>query len=309
MNIARTQSFLAAHFKNLWHSRRRRVWGLVVVAAALPRLALAEPIYGLVGSNRIVTFDSATPAATLTDRAITGLSAGDVLVGLDLRPAIDRLYSLSTSGNLYRIDDAGASFTALLVGNIGVPLIGSNFGFDFNPVPDRLRVVTDGDQNLRLNPNNAVAIVDGSINPSDLNIVALAYSENYSGATMTTLFGIDTLTAGLVRASVPNAGTFVSVGSLGLGAIQSNARIGFDISGTTGIGYLGINDWLYTVDLSTGAATSIGSIGVSNIRGLTVGPRQLVSVPEPATWSALLLGIAVMGLPLRRRFVTRSRTR
>ena len=44
-------------------------------------------------------------------------------------------------------------------------LSGTAFGFDFNPTVDRIRVVSDTGQNLRLNPDTgAVAAVDGALN-------------------------------------------------------------------------------------------------------------------------------------------------
>jgi hypothetical protein len=33
-------------------------------------------------------------------------------------------------------------------------LAGTSFGFDFNPTVDRIRLVSDSGQNLRLNPNS-----------------------------------------------------------------------------------------------------------------------------------------------------------
>lgn len=44
-------------------------------------------------------------------------------------------------------------------GTSAVPLIDPAYGFDFNPVADRIRLVSDR-QNLRLNPNDGT-VVDG----------------------------------------------------------------------------------------------------------------------------------------------------
>jgi hypothetical protein len=278
--------------------------GLALAAAVMPGSLRAEVVFGLTDDNNIVTFDSAAPGTILSTRAVVGLPSGlDRPVGIDFRPANSGLYSLSTGGDLYRLDDAGSTFSAVLVGNIGTALIGSNFGFDFNPVPDRLRVVNDGDQNLRIIPDSAVTIIDGAINPTALNLVAASYTNSFAGATTTTLFAIDTLSASLVRSSNPNAGTYESVGSLGLGAIASDAHIGFDISGVTGIGYFSYDASLYTVNFDSGAATLIGGIGGRtgvSLVGLTIGPEAAV-VPEPATWAMMILGFAGLGLAMRRR--------
>ena len=91
-------------------------------------------------------------------RPITGLTPGDQLVGIDFRPATGQLYGLSTPGGgpgsaqLYIIDTETAVATP--VGAPNAVLGGSSFGFDFNPVPDRIRVVSNAGENLRLNPND-----------------------------------------------------------------------------------------------------------------------------------------------------------
>ena len=49
-----------------------------------------------------------------------------------------------------------------------IVLTGTAFGVDFNPTVDRLRVVGDDGQNLRINVDNGVATADGSLNfPGD----------------------------------------------------------------------------------------------------------------------------------------------
>ena len=264
-------------------------------------VAQAQTAFGLQGADRIVTFDAATPGTILSNRAIVGLGAGEVLTGIDVRPANGRIYTLATSGNLYSLQSSGGSFVATLTGNIATPIVGSNFGIDFNPVPDRLRFVGDGDQNLRINPNNGVTIVDGAINPSTLNLIGAAYINNFAGATATSLFGIDSLTASLVRSTNPNAGSYVNVGSLGLGPIGTDARVGFDIFTNLGTNsaYLALNDGFYTVDLNTGAATSVGTFGAANIRGLTLQLAR--GVPEPSAWALMILGFGLIGGAMRNR--------
>lgn len=261
----------------------------------------AQTAYGLLGTDRIVTFDAATPGTIASNQAVTGLGAGEVLTGIDFRPANGLMYTLATSGNLYSLTSGPGAYAATLIGNISTPVLGSNFGIDFNPVPDRLRFVSDGDQNLRINPGNAVTLVDVAINPSDLNLVGAAYINNFAGTTATTLYGIDSLTASLVRSTNPNAGSYVNVGSLGLGPIGSDARVGFDVFTNygTNTAYLALNDNFYTVDLATGAATLVGGIGIGNIRGLTLELGR--PVPEPSTWALMICGMGLVGGAMRRR--------
>ncbi len=136
-----------------------------------------------------MTFDSATPGTVASSLAITGLG-GDVLTGIDLRPATNQLYSVATNGNLYSLSLSGGGYAASLVGDIGT-LTGAGYGLDFNPTVDRLRFIGDTDQNLRINPANAVTITDATIRDAGSNavfdIVGSAYTNSFAGATGTTL--------------------------------------------------------------------------------------------------------------------------
>src|SRR5262245_17696261 len=112
-------------------------------------------LVGLNNSNQLLTFDSATPGTIAATTAVTGLGAGETLIGIDFRPATGGLYGVTidanNAGKIYLIDpDTGAAtFSAALIADpadVSSPftaLSGTNFGTDFNPVPDRLRVVSD----------------------------------------------------------------------------------------------------------------------------------------------------------------------
>ena len=135
---------------------------------------------------------------------ITGLFAGDSVVAIDRRPATREIYALGVSGafaRLYTINPVTGAAT--LVGGPGVALpqsvgvVGAEtaFGFDFNPTVDRIRVVANNRDNFRLNPNTGgIAGTDTALNPGTPVVVAAAYTNNISGATTTTLYGIDTST-------------------------------------------------------------------------------------------------------------------
>src|SRR5206468_4271903 len=174
----------------------------------------------------------------------------------------------------------------------------------------RLRVISNTGQNLRLNPNDgSLAAIDTSITPAGVTVTGGAYSNNFPGATSTTLYAIDSTngvltTVGSVNGSPnsPNGGVVgPTVGSLGLGT-NLDPRIGFDISGINDSNSFasiltGGTDKLYSINRSTGAATLVGTIGV----GTTVysGLTNAVAVPEPATFA--LAGVAALGLLSRRR--------
>ena len=271
------------------------VVGLALAVGLVPGLGQAELVFGLTADNRIVTFDSASPGAVASSRAIAGLGAGDVLTGIDLRPATGGLYSVATNGNLYRLDASGPAYTAILVGNIGVGLTGAGFGIDFNPTVDRLRVVDDTDQNLRINPNSAVAITDTTIG-GGFDIIGSAYTNSFSGALTTTLYGLDAAGDQLLRSTNPNGGVYVAVGPLGV-PLSATDRVGFDISGRTGGAYFNVGSQFFTVSLGSGAATLVGSLGSGELVGLTANGN----VPEPSAWALMIAGFGLAGLALRGR--------
>lgn len=279
----------------------RFLLGAIASAAVLAGSpAAAENVFGLVGSSSIVTFDSASPGTITSNRTITGLGEGVTLTGIDLRPADNQLYSVSTSGTVYRLTLSGANYTATSLGAISTSPTGNSFGLDFNPTVDRLRLVSDTNQNLRINETttppgvtvDTMITLDGSNN---VDLIGSAYTNSVFGATTTTLFGIDAFTDALVRATNPNGGLYTNVGALGL-SLASTDQLGFDISGFSGAGFFSVNNNFYGVNLATGGATLIGGLGMRGITGITIA-----SVPEPSTWAMLLLGFGGIGVALRRR--------
>jgi hypothetical protein len=225
----------------------------------------------------LVGFNNTTPTV-VTTLAITGLQAGENIVGIDFRPATGQLYALGSTSRLYTINLATGAATQ--VGAAGAfTLSGTNFAFDFNPSVDRIRVISDTGQNLRLNPNDGTLVAtDTPINPATTGITAAAYTNNFAGTTTTTLYVIDTvndrlnIVGGLNGTPSPNGGTLTPVG--GVLGVDASAVNGFDI-GTNGVAYAaltvgGVTN-LYTINLTTGAATLVSAVGGgSNLRGLTV---------------------------------------
>jgi uncharacterized repeat protein (TIGR01451 family) len=249
-------------------------------------------IYGLTNSNQLVTFAGSSPGTSLSTVAVTGLQAGETLLGIDVRPATGGLYGVGSTSRLYLIDPSTGAATA--VGSPGsFTLVGTFFGIDFNPVVDRLRVVSDAEQNLRINPNTgALAATDTALTPAG-TVVAAAYTNNVSGATSTTVYVIDSasdmlLLLGSVDGTPlsPNTGMLTGVGALG---VDTSDFAGFDIS-SSGTAYalltVGGLSRLYTINLGTGAATLVGSLPSSNFTDIAVGTSANLNFEFTLTVSA-----------------------
>lgn len=291
----------------------RAVCGLAVGGLALGvtgQVKAQEILFGLTTTNQLVSFSSASPGSLLSNFFITGVLSGEALVGIDTRPSTGELYALGSLGNLYTLSATGAATLASPTALFADPtdpsdpysgLNGTSFGIDFNPVVDRLRVVSENEQNLRINADTGATFTDTPLsypaNPGqNPNVVGSAYSNNFDGATTTTLYGIDSFTDSLVIQNPANNGTLSTVGSLGITGDVTNL-VAFDISGLSGIAYaaLQVNNGfsgLYIIDLSTGRATPTGFIG----SGLFVAGVAFSTIPEPSTFA--LFGLGAVGLLL-----------
>ncbi len=266
--------------------------------------ATAIDFFGVTTTNDLIRFDSSTPGSVQSSVQISGIQAGESIVGIDVRPNNGELFALGSSSRLYRID--ASTGAARQIGAVfSTALSGSSFGFDFNPTVDRIRVTSNAGQNLRLNPDTgAVAAVDGVLTyaagdqnaGSTPNIVASAYTNSFGGSTSTTLFNIDANGGRLVTQVPPNNGTLNTVGSLGL-SISSVS--GFDIvsqnGGNAGFAALQVSGQnpvgFYTIDLSNGNAALVGNFD----RTVT----SIAAVPEPGTLA--VVGLGALALLRRRR--------
>lgn len=222
---------------------------------------------GLTTDSDLVFFNS-NALNNVTKVDITGLQAGESLVGIDIRPNTGQLFGVGSRNRLYRINPATGRATQ--VGDrFAASLNGMNFGVDFNPTVDRIRVVSDAGQNLRVNPDTGAVVdadtltgglqIDGNLNGATDSIVATAYTNNVSGATTTVQYGINADTDQLFIQNPPNDGTQTLVGSLG---VDVDAKAGFDIVTRNGMnmGFVTSGSSLYSIDLNSGAASLIGNV-------------------------------------------------
>lgn len=275
-----SQSLLRKSNRHAMRARRRKL-----SIEALEGRSVMATMVALTNLDRIITFDSAAPTAVITANAITGMGQGEDMVGITTRPATGQLYGVTNVGRIYTIDayTGVATFKKSLTADATdttapfTRLVGVSFEIDFNPVVDRLRIVSDSEQNLRVNVDTGETTTDTTLayvtgDPRfgrDPHIVGAGYQNpDNDAATGTTLFGIDSRYDTLVTQNPANDGKLTTIGSIGF---DSNTRIGFDI-GLDGTAYAtltpqaggvnnGFDSALYTINLSTGAATLVGKIG------------------------------------------------
>lgn len=225
--------------------------------------------YAITTNNELFRFNPLTGVSSVS--AITGTATGETIVGIDFRPATGQLYGVTNQSRIVTLNTSSGA--AAVVGAGFTPaLSGTTFGFDFNPTVDRIRLVSDTGQNLRLHPDLGTAVfTDTSLNPGTPTINGAAYTNSFIGATTTTLYVIDSTTNMLYTQNPPNAGTLVPVGALG---IDVDADSGFDIGASSGTAFsllkVGGTTSVYSINLTTGAATKIKDVTV-NATAMTVG--------------------------------------
>lgn len=281
-----------------------------------PQNVPAANLVALSNDNVLSFFDSRTPY-TVATRSVTGLATGEQLIGIDYRFAPvaaattgTGLFGLARTGaagaaRLVRIDISNTGAVATTVGSaFTLPFTGSNIGFDFNPLVDRIRVVDAASRtNLRLNPDTG-ALVDGDANTAGTQsdtavaydtadsgngtaprLVGAAYTNNVVGTTSTVNYAIDAARGALVtqgrpaNASIPgdvavspNSGRLFTVGTLGT-SVGSGDGLGFDIAPTSNNAFVayssnGGTPRLYALTLSSAATTGGASISLGGNRPL-----------------------------------------
>ncbi|HKU42297.1 MAG TPA: DUF4394 domain-containing protein, partial [Polyangiales bacterium] len=185
-----------------------------------PRSDAKADTWAVTSKNRLVRFERATGSLQRA-LAIGGLAGGEQLIGADVRPADGQLYALGASGKLYHVDteSGAASLAATLRADPTdttspfAALSGKRFGVDWNPVVDRLRVVSDAGENLRIDAASGNTTTDTAIGGRAL--VAAAYTQSFAAACRTRLLVIDAGERSLLLQDPPNLGSLSSVGSLG----------------------------------------------------------------------------------------------
>lgn len=239
-----------------------------IVGIAIP----TEPVaYAVSANNELLIFNHTSATPTFIAKTITGIQAGENIVAIDMRPLNGQLFALSSASRIYALNASSGAAALVGTGPLTTLLVGTQFGFDFNPTVDRIRIVSNTGQNFRVNPADASLTIDLNIVTTNAAIGGAAYTNNFAGATSTVLYDVDPITDRLYKQDPPNNGILVDVGSLGINIDSSN---GFDIGGTSGNAYgiftVGTTQRFYTVNLTTGAATA-GAAITTSVRAFTLG--------------------------------------
>ena len=245
----------------------------------------------------LVGYDSDAPATVLSKATVTGLDAGATLVGIDYRGTNSKLYGVASNSRLYTVDPASGAATAVGA-TFTTALSGTVYGVDFNPAADKLRIVSNTGQNLRVNADTgAIAGVDtalsydattydqvvGGTAPTP-NVVAVAYTQNppATGTTpVTTLYDIDATLSLLSTQGTssdntgtdlvsPNTGKLFPVDKLGF---TPGANVGFDIQAGTDLALVSVGNKLYSVSLTTAGTISTGNLPTgASFKDLAIQP-------------------------------------
>ena len=249
-------------------------------------------VVGLTQDQRLICFNEKNPGDARNLGFVTGLMSGDALVGIDFRVQDKTLYGVSKTGGIYVLDPANAR--AVKVSQLTVALDGASFGVDFNPVADRLRIVSDTGQNLRHNVNpGGMTVVDdpldyppatpvNAVGPNASGITGSAYTNNdLDPSTGTTLYALDANLDQIALQSPPNDGTLAATGKLG---IDAGPSVGFDIYSTVRDGVTVEVQGLASLQTATGAS-SLYSIklptGKATPRGAFASQNQVIGIAIP----------------------------
>ncbi len=243
--------------------------------SALAAVTLALSVAGLSAAGEAATVAALKDGKTLlwidTDmKKVVGsadLAGGASIVAMDVRPSDGKLYGVTAAGVIVTIDAKTGKWDKKSQLSEALPA-GAMITVDFNPVADRMRILTSTGVSLRVNVDDGKATVDGSLKYAEAdaskgkipNVTAGGYSNSCAGTKETALYNIDQGTGGLVRQAPPNDGILNTIGMLG---VKLDGAVAFDVySDCKGVnaGWLLTGGVLHTVDLTTGAAKVVGPI-------------------------------------------------
>lgn len=246
--------------------RRLTLLATVAACAAMsgPTPAAAATLVALTGDGTLVQFDSSARRAS----APVKLGAGQGrVVAIDVRPADMRLYGLTDTGRIVRIDPATGAVE--MASTLDKPIeAGARVAINFNPAVDRLRIVGMNGANYRVNVDTGAVTVDGGLKyaaGTELSgtqpmVTAASYTNSFAGSKETSLYTLDAVLSQLNLQAPPNDGVQQVKGATG---VKLPPGVGFDIlaDGAGGnTGYVVAGGALHMIDLASGRVTTAGPV-------------------------------------------------
>lgn len=266
---------------------KKVLFGAAIIGA-LGTSAAAQAATVIIGTNNnVLNFVDTETVSTTGSVAVTGVSGSLTDVAYDQN---GNLYGISFNG-LYSINtNTGA---ASHIGNFGST--GGMNALTFDSAGNAYAASTSNSNLYSVNVSTGAATSLGAIG-GGFNTSAgdLAFADG-------TLYGTDNGSPdGLFSIdTAPVAGTFI--GDTGL-----NSAYGLAFADNTMFGFSGSDTGLYTIDLTTGLAMSLGLIdgftGGSGVYGASA--FVVTAVPLPAALP--MFGAALAGLAFMRRFKKQS---
>lgn len=248
------------------------------------------------GSDDLIRFSTRSPN-TIHARVPVANLANSSLAAIDIRPSNGHIYGLGIVTSTGRLVER---FPSGSVGVVGpqFTVSGTNIGMDFNPVTDQLRIVSEAEMNILVNPDNADTTVQSGLSPGNPSVVAIANTNNLPGAQGPTLiFGIDSGADSLVQLTGFQNNTVTTLGPLTDNGFQvsTNGASGLDIQGYTDTAFATLTDALvsgfYMVDTDDGNVRKVGTaIGANlSVKGLALVPQTPTNFVVPP--AADLVGV------------------
>jgi len=264
----------------------------IALASGLATGANAALLIGVTGTNDLVTFDSSAPGSYVSNNPITGTVNGNFITDIAYNGDNGFHYGLDTSANLYRIGMNGA---ALFVSG-PLPLASFDAGFGYDPASGKLAFAAySGAQLSTFN-------VDGS-GLANSTFSYIAGDANDSATPAVFGFAVDPVfsEAFVLDEQLDTLGQFFdialseisTVGPLGVNATAlGDLTVLPDGSAFAALSTDGLTTALYSINTSTGAATSLGGFSDD-------GVVALAAIPEPSV--SILAGLAGSLMAFRRR--------
>ena len=282
--------------------------------------ASSETIYAIGDGGASLLRFSSTKPGTVT--RVATFSGGDqFLDAIDFRPATGQLYGYRDFNDSYFVVDVNTGELTSATAPSGAGATTNTFilGMDWNPTIDRMRVVTESAQNIVFNPNTGTAssvtslfYVAGDVNEGLAPLVIEnAYTNSFLGATTTQQYVLD-YGLNVLATLGNNSGELRTIGEVTLGGsvLDFDDFTGFDIftdknGVNTAYSLLTVSgiQKLYTIDLSTGEASTFGGVGTAFGPAYSLAVR---AVPEPSTLALAGTGMFVMGLVSVRKYRRKS---